>query len=71
MLGCVVSLFGTMAIAKRVDHAWRLVRRAGGYRQERGVLELIFVASVAIAVIIFCIWFFLIEGPGPSLAPID
>jgi hypothetical protein len=69
MLGCLASLFLTMALAKRVDHAWKLVRRAAGYRQERGALERIFGASVIVALIIFSFWFFIIAGPGPSLAP--
>jgi hypothetical protein len=71
MIGCLASLMLTMALAKRVDHAWRLVRRAAGHRQERGALERIFVVSVGIAVVVFGIWFILIEGPGPSLAPTD
>jgi hypothetical protein len=71
MIGCLTSLMLTMALAKRVDHAWRLVRRAAGHRQERGALERIFVVSVGIAVVVFGIWFILIEGPGPSLAPTD
>jgi hypothetical protein len=69
MLGCLASLMLTMVLAKRVDHAWKLVRRAGGHRQERGALEVIFAATVGIALIAFGIWFLLIEGPGPSLAP--
>jgi hypothetical protein len=69
MVGCLVSLFGTLAIAKRVDHAWILVRRAAGYRQERGALERIFAASVGLAVVAFTVWFLLIQGPTPSLAP--
>jgi hypothetical protein len=69
MLGCLASLFITMALAKRVDHAWKLVRRAAGYRQERGALERIFGASVIIALICFTFWFFIIVGPGPSIAP--
>jgi hypothetical protein len=69
MIGCLASLFGTMALAKRVDHAWILVRRAAGYRQERGALERIFATSVGLAVVAFMIWFLLIQGPSPSLAP--
>jgi hypothetical protein len=69
LLGCLASLMLTMAIAKRVDHAWKLVRRAAGHRQERGALERIFAASVGLALIIFAFWFFVIQGPGPSLAP--
>ena len=71
MLGCLTSLMLTMAAAKRVDHAWKLVRRAAGHRQERGALERIFAASVAVAVVAFTAWFLIVEGPGPSLAPAD
>jgi hypothetical protein len=69
MLGCLASLMLTMAAAKRVDHAWKLVRRAAGYRQERGALERMFAVSVVIALVAFGIWFIFIAGPGPSLAP--
>ena len=69
MLGCLASLMLTMALAKRVDHDWKLVRRAAGHRQERGALERIFASSVGVALVLFAIWFFLIQGPGPSLAP--
>jgi hypothetical protein len=69
MLGCLASLMLTLAAAKRVDHAWKLVRRAAGHHQERGALERIFAASVAVAVVVFMAWFLIVEGPGPSLAP--
>ncbi len=70
-LGMLTTLFVTPLIAKRVDHAWKLVRRASGIRQERGALERIFIVSLLITAIPFLIWFFLIEGPGPTLAPRD
>ena len=69
MLGCLVSLMFTMVLAKRVDHAWKLVRRASGRDQERGALEIIFAASVGVAVLMFTFWFFVIVGPGPTIAP--
>jgi hypothetical protein len=68
-LGMLATLFITLMIAKRVDHAWKLVRRASGIRQEKGALERIFMASLLITAIPFLVWFFFIEGPGPSLAP--
>jgi hypothetical protein len=71
MLGCLASLMLTMAAAKRVDHAWKLVRRAAGHRQERGALERIFATSVGVTLVVFAVWFFLIQGPGPTLAPSD
>jgi hypothetical protein len=69
MLGCLLSLMLTMVLGKRVDHAWRLVRRAAGHRQERGALERIFALSVVAAALVFAVWFLLIQGPAPSLAP--
>ena len=69
MLGTLASLMLTMAAAKRVDGVWKLVRRAGGHKQEAGALERIFAISVGVAVVAFCIWFLVIEGPGPSLGP--
>ena len=67
--GMMATLIFTLAIAKRLDHAWILVRRAAGYEQKKGALEWIFVVSLAIAGSIFLFWFIIIEGPGPSLAP--
>jgi hypothetical protein len=69
MLGCAASLFLTLVLAKRLDHAWKLVRRAAGHQQQRGALERIFVLSVGITVVGFSIWFFLIHGPGSSVFP--
>jgi len=69
MLGCLGSLLLTMAAGKRVDHAWKLVRRAGGHRQERGALERIFAMSVGVAAVVFTFWFLIIQGPGPTFAP--
>ena len=65
MLGCLTSLLLTMALGKHVDHAWKLVRRD----QERGALERIFGVSVVAAALAFTVWFLLIQGPGPTLAP--
>ncbi|MGZ4201529.1 MAG: hypothetical protein ACXVRH_05690 [Thermoleophilaceae bacterium] len=67
--GMVATLMITLALARRVDHVWRLVRRAAGYEQKNGMLERIFVISAGIAVIGFVFWFLIIAGPGPQLAP--
>jgi hypothetical protein len=69
MAGCLFSLLVTLMLAKRVDHAWKLVRRAGGHHQERGALERMFALSVALAAIIFAFWFVVIHGPGSSVFP--
>jgi hypothetical protein len=69
--GMLFTLMCTLALAKRLDHAWKLVRRAAGYEQKQGALEWIFVITLAIVGTAFAIWFFVIQGPGPSLAPRD
>jgi hypothetical protein len=68
-VGMLVTLFVTLAIAKRLDYAWRLVRRAAGYEQREGMLNRIFVVSLIIAGSAFTFWFFVIVGPGPTVAP--
>jgi hypothetical protein len=67
--GMLATLMITLAVARRVDHAWRLVRRAAGYEQKRGALERIFIISAGIAALGFAVWFLVIAGPGPQLAP--
>jgi hypothetical protein len=69
LLGMIATLFITVAAARRVDHAWKLVRRAAGYEQERGALERIFVVSIGVAAAGFIFWFLIIAGPGPQIAP--
>ena len=67
--GMLLTLFVTLAIAKRVDHAWKLVRRAGGIQQESGALERIMMIAFVITAAGFAFWFFIIAGPGPEIAP--
>ena len=76
MLGIVVAFFGillsllvTLALATRLDRFWRLLRRAAGHDQRTGVMVPIFGATAVIALVAFSIWFLLLEGPAPSLAP--
>jgi hypothetical protein len=68
-VGMMLTLVLTLSIAKRVDHAWKLVRRAAGYRQEKGAIEKIFIIALLVVGTVFGFWFFVIVGPGPSLAP--
>ena len=67
--GMMLTLMITLMLAKRVDHAWKLVRRAAGYRQEKGMIERIFIVAFVVVGSAFAFWFFIIVGPGPSLAP--
>jgi hypothetical protein len=63
----LVLLFGSLAILRRLDHAWILVRRAAGHDQRTGALGRIFAATAAICTIVFIFWFLVIHGPGTNL----
>ncbi|MFL5895621.1 MAG: hypothetical protein ACJ76Z_11000 [Thermoleophilaceae bacterium] len=67
--GMLVTLFFTLVLVKRLDHAWRLVRRAAGHPQTSGAVERVFVISAGVVVVVFSFWFLVIAGPGPQLAP--
>jgi hypothetical protein len=67
--GLLLTLFVTLSLVHRLDHAWRLVRRAAGHAQVEGIIERVFVSSAALAIVGFGFWFFVIAGPGPMLAP--
>jgi hypothetical protein len=66
--GILLSLFITLSLASRLDRAWRMVRRAAGHDQRDGALSRIFGTTAVIALIVFAVWFLLIEGPAPSMS---
>jgi hypothetical protein len=73
-LGLVVSLVGTLtsmlltlALALRIDHAWKLTKRASGVEQQRGMVEWLFVVVVVLGTAAFCFWFAVLTGPGSPL----
>jgi hypothetical protein len=68
-LGLIASLILTLMIAARLDHLWRLVRRAAGHDQREGVLGRIFMVTAIVAAVAFTLWLVLLEGPAPSVAP--
>src|SRR5215217_3255025 len=67
--GMMATLMVTLAIATRLDRAWRILRRAAGHDQQQGMLPRIFGATAIVALIVFSFWFWIIEGPSPFLAP--
>jgi hypothetical protein len=67
--GMIATLMLTLALASRLDRLWRILRRAAGYDQREGVLVRIFATTAVIAGVAFLIWFVVLEGPAPSLAP--
>lgn len=69
MFGSLATLLITVVLTKQLDDAWKLVRRAGGHKQDEGAIERIFAVSVGIAMVLFAFWFLVIEGPAPTVAP--
>jgi hypothetical protein len=67
--GMIGTLMITLAIATRVDRAWRILRRAAGHDQQEGVLVRIFAVTAVIVGLAFLVWFVVLEGPAPSMAP--
>ena len=59
----------TLGIATRLDRVWRILRRAAGHEQQEGVLPRIFAVTAIVALVLFSLWFLIIEGPAPMLAP--
>ncbi len=60
-------LFGALALMRRLDSAWILVRRAAGHDQRTGVLGRIFAATAVVCALGFTLWFLVIHGPGNLL----
>lgn len=68
-VGLFVLLFGALAILRRLDQAWILVRRAAGHDQRTGALGRVFAITAVICGGAFVFWFVLIHGPGSSVTP--
>jgi hypothetical protein len=59
-----VLLFGSLALLKRLDQAWILVRRAAGHDQRSGIMGRIFGTTAVVCGLAFAFWFVVIHGPG-------
>jgi hypothetical protein len=68
-VGTLATTFLTLALATRLDRVWRLLRRAAGHEQREGALARLFGASAVVALVVFAVWFLVVKGPAPSLAP--
>jgi hypothetical protein len=62
-------LFGGLALLKRLDRAWILVRRAAGVDQRTGALGRVFATTAVVGTVAFTAWLLLIGGLGPTLEP--
>jgi heme/copper-type cytochrome/quinol oxidase subunit 2 len=70
LVGVVASIVAVVPILGWLNRKHLELRAARGLDTHgQTALETVMTVSVAIAVIAFVIWFFVIAGPGPSLAP--
>src|SRR5271154_364521 len=60
-------LFGALALMRRLDNMWILVRRAAGHDQRTGVLGRIFATTAIVCGLAALFWFVVIHGPGNGL----
>jgi heme/copper-type cytochrome/quinol oxidase subunit 2 len=69
-VGVLVSIFVIVPVLGWLNLKHQDLREARGLESHGNTaLEAVMTISAVIAVIGFGIWFFLIEGPGPMLAP--
>lgn len=70
MVGVVVSIVAVVPMLGWLNRKHLELRAARGLPAHgQTALEAVMTVSVVIAVLAFVVWFFVIAGPGPSLAP--
>ena len=71
MVGVLASIAAIVPALGWLNRKHLDLREARGLESHHGAtaLEAVMTVSAVIAVVAFVIWFFIIEGPGPSLAP--
>jgi ABC-type uncharacterized transport system permease subunit len=70
LVGVVVSILAVVPILGWLNRKHLELRAARGLETHgQTALEAVMTVSVVIAVLAFVVWFFVIVGPGPSLAP--
>jgi hypothetical protein len=65
----LAALFLGLAVLKRLDRAWIVVRRAAGVDQRGGAVGRVFATTAVIGAVGFTVWLLFIGGLGPTLAP--
>ena len=68
-IGSVASICATVWVARRIERAWLTTRPNAPWLGGRGLFETALVVSTVVAVVGFMFWFFIIAGPGPTIAP--
>jgi hypothetical protein len=61
-MGLLFTLLLGLILLRRLDQAWILVRRAGGFDQREGTLGRIFVVTCGIGTLVFVTWLVIFSG---------
>jgi len=70
MVGALASIVALALLLGQLSHANDRIREARGQGpSETPLLEIVLVVTAGIAVVGFAVWFFVIAGPGPQIAP--
>src|SRR3954454_13375758 len=70
LVGVIVSIVAIAWLLSRLNHVHEQLREARGVANDRPpLLEVVLVVTAALALVGFAIWFFVLAGPGPELAP--
>jgi hypothetical protein len=70
LVGVVVSIVAIVPLLGWLNRKHLQLQEARGHDTHgQTALEAVMTVSVLIAVLAFGVWFFVIEGPGPSVAP--
>jgi hypothetical protein len=68
-IGSVVTICATVWIARRIEAFWVSRNPDAPWLGGRGLFETGLVLATILALVGFVFWFFIIAGPGPTIAP--
>jgi hypothetical protein len=68
-VGSVISICATVWIARRIEAYWFSRNPDAPWLGGRGLFETALVLATILSVVGFMFWFFVIAGPGPTIAP--
>lgn len=68
-IGSVVTICATVWIARRIEAFWVGRNPEAPWLGGRGLFETALVLATILALVGFVFWFFIIAGPGPTIAP--
>jgi hypothetical protein len=68
-LGMILTMMVVLALVKRIDQFWILVRRAAGHDQTKGIIGPVFAVAAVVGATAFSIWLLVFAGLGPTFAP--